>query len=163
MRRAATTPRATGGARARQGYGAAVLVVALSASLAGAAFGRVDVGAHVASSSADLFGRHVVGRADRRRQSKPGEPSRSFVECDSEIEQFDPAFLGDEQVLRLQIAVHDPIGVQVDEDFGDLPRDVEGAGRRQSLFGQHDGAQGPTVDELPWGCRRGCAWAAEKP
>ena len=58
---------------------------------------------------------------------------------DAEVENLDAALFRDEQVLRLDVAVHDPALVCGRETLSDLPRAVERLARRQP----------PVVHRLP--------------
>ena len=108
---------------------------------------RIDVGADIAAPAADLFGRHVVGRADGRRQPGPRQAPRRFVECDSEVHDLGLAFSRHQDVFRLQIAMHYAFAVHVHERLGQLARECERFFQRQPGF-PHHGAQRVALDEL---------------
>ena len=79
----------------------------------------------------DLLRRHVVRRAEELpllgevRAVEPG---------DAEVGDLHPPFLGDQDVRRLDVAVHHPVGVGVVEGVPHLGDDVEHAGQRQRLL-----------------------------
>ena len=108
----------------------------------------VDVGAGVATTAADLFGGHVVGRAERRGEAGPGEAALRFVERDPEIEDLHFPVGGEEDVLGLDVAVNDPFGVQITERLRDLTGDVERAFVRQRRVRLDDAAERASVDVL---------------
>ena len=78
-----------------------------------------------ASSAADLLRRHVAGRAhhDTRDRADRRSPAAS-VACfaRSEIENLHDAVSGDEQIVRLEIAVNDAFVVRRRQAGRDLPR-----------------------------------------
>ncbi len=63
---------------------------------------RVDVGAPVGRRARGALGRHVRRRAPGGRGRRP--PHRLDH---AEVEHFHPAFVGDEQALRVDVAVHE--------------------------------------------------------
>src|SRR6266478_1005388 len=109
---------------------------------------RVDVGARVAAPPADLLRRDVVGRADGGREAVPGEPPSRLVERDPEVDDLHLARGCDQDVLWLQVAVHDSVAMHVLERLADLLRDGERAGWRQRVLLLHDFAQALALDQL---------------
>ena len=82
---------------------------------------------------AHLFRRHITHRPHhrtrisdlslRRRVRVIGARSRLRLQlCQAEVENLDAAVAGDEQVLRLQVAMDDPFRVRRGQTCGDLPR-----------------------------------------
>ena len=95
---------------------------------------RVDVAASVSGPAGRLLGRHVFGRPHRHARARQPAFARGFGLGglrDAEVEDLDHvgrAIAGDqEHVLRLQIAMHDPLRVRGGERAADLGRDPEGA------------------------------------
>ena len=70
---------------------------------------------------ADLW-RHVGGRAGNRSGDRGHSRAIGLVDgpCDAEVQHLDPAVAGEEQVVRLDIAVHDPQGVRCRDPAGRL-------------------------------------------
>jgi hypothetical protein len=109
--------------------------------------GRVDVGARVGAAVLDLLGREVGHRAD---DHAGGGREGAGLErpCQSEVGDLDPAVGRQQDVLGLDVAVHQPRGVRGGE--GDEHRfdEVERPGGRQgALLVQHV-AQRAARDEL---------------
>src|SRR2546428_13231080 len=96
----------------------------------------IDFGARVAARTADLLRRDVVRRADGGREAEPGEPPGRFVERDAEVDDLHLSRGSDEDVLGLEVAVHDPVLVHVLQRLADLLRDGERArgGQRMLLL-----------------------------
>ena len=97
--------------------------------------GAVDVGGGRHRLPARLLGRHVPRRADDRGGAavgaalgQPGDP---------EIADLDPASIGDEDVGRLDVTVHDVFGVRVLERAAEMLGDLAGAqaSRRSAALG----------------------------
>src|SRR5579872_1164347 len=109
---------------------------------------RVDVGPRVASAAPHLLGRHVIGRADGGREAEPGEPPGRFVHGDAEVEELDRPVLADDDVVGLEVAVDDPLAVEIDDRAADLARERDRLVHRDALSFLHDGAQGPALREL---------------
>jgi hypothetical protein len=94
----------------------------------------------------DLLGRHVVRRTDDRARLCVPERLRLVPVDDdffvagigrldqAEVEDLDAAVGIDEDVLRLEVAVDEPLPVRGGESVGDLHRDVERLPRRQSTL-----------------------------
>ena len=80
-----------------------------------------------------LFGRHVGNRASTRYRQPRGCWIHTSREQDghTEVEQLDASGPGDEDVRRLDIAVHDAFGVRRVERFGNLRPEIEEAIGRQ--------------------------------
>ncbi len=87
---------------------------------------RVDVGARIAAAAPDLLRRHVVGRAHGGGERSPGEPARRGEDRDAEVEQLHLALRRHQHVLRLDVAVEHPLGVEVGQGGADLAGEVEG-------------------------------------
>ena len=93
---------------------------------------------------AHLLGRHVTHRPEDdaglgRRRSAVGRLGRSLGRRlglrqlgETEVEDLDAAVARHEQVLGLQVAVHDPLLVRGGEPVRDLDRVVDGLARRES-------------------------------
>jgi hypothetical protein len=67
--------------------------------------GRVDVTGGTGGSPGDLLGRHVADRPDE--QPGPGVTGRRQRPGQAEVGHLDPPLGGDQDVLRLDVAVHD--------------------------------------------------------
>ena len=81
---------------------------------------RVEIGSAVDLAAEDLLGRHVRGRAHHvaaLREVLGAQHAR-----DPEVHDLDDPHLGDHQVGRLQVAVHDAGAVRVRERVEDLHR-----------------------------------------
>src|SRR2546428_1570321 len=108
----------------------------------------VDVGARVAASTADLLRRDVVRRADRGREAEPGDPPCRFVQRDAEIDDLHQPRRGDQDVLRLEVAMHDSVLVHVLQRLADLLRDGERASGGQRMLLLHELAQALALHQL---------------
>src|SRR5712664_135121 len=109
---------------------------------------RVDVGARVAAPPADLLRRDVVGRTDGGREAVPGEPASRLVERDAEVDDLHLPRGRDQDVLWLQVAVHDSVAMHVLERLADLLSDGERAGAGQRVLLLHEIAQALALDQL---------------
>ena len=107
---------------------------------------RVDVGARVGHEPGRLFRREVPGCADD--DARFGECFRARRLRDAEVGDLDFAGIGDEQVARLHVAVHDAVRVRVFERAGDLRADRCYLARRQRATSVEDVAQAVSVDQL---------------
>ena len=104
-----------------------------------------DVGALIDGVATNLLRRHVAcGAEDHSRRG-----ARAVREQlgDAEVEDFDPAVDGDEDVLRLQIAVHDALLVRCGETVGQLRGAVQRRVRPQGAGGEGP-AQRLSVEQL---------------
>ena len=89
-----------------------------------------DVGAVIDRQAANLFGRHVSHGAhnhSRHRERgvgdvapRSGRPRAIRKLCEAEVQNLDAAVGHDQQVLGLQVPVHDPLLVRGLEAAGDL-------------------------------------------
>ena len=128
------------------------VVVALERWLAGehlgdhAAAGK-DIGARVGRVAVDLFGRHVRRGAQHRPRFGAKGFARLLQLRDSEIEDLEPPALGDEEVLRLQIAVDDARFVRRGQTVRQLHGEVEYLRRRQRAVAERR-AQRPPLQQL---------------
>ena len=105
----------------------------------------VDVGPGVDLLGPDLLGRHVEGRADddavRARPPLIAAPQRGQAEVEDLDEVATVARGGDEDVLRLEIAVHDPLVVRLGEGVADLGEEGGGARPGQGAAAPQEGRQ----------------------
>ena len=98
---------------------------------------REHVGAAVDALAGDLLGRHVSERAehDSLRRPRDGRPigpgDVEPLQREAEVENLDVAVAGQEDVLGLEIPVHDPLGVRGRQAVGDGGGDVDGFAPRQ--------------------------------
>ena len=80
----------------------------------------VQVAARVTPLPFDLFRGNVFRRSPRLGELAERQPPRAGVGSDTEIDQLDAVVGVDHDVFRLQIAVHDPVPVDVVERVADL-------------------------------------------
>jgi hypothetical protein len=109
----------------------------------------------------ELFGRHVMRRADDH--AGPGlrcEWSGCFLPLgrreglrEAEVENLDQLVAGDHDVRRLDVTVDDSGGMRFGQSVGDLRRKANDAVDRHRTVGD-DVAQRPPVDELHRDVRR---------
>ena len=129
---------------------------------------RVDVGAVVDGRAAALLGRHVVRRADRRAAS--GSSSRSpdasslAMPKSSSLTNGRPRVGVTTDVLGLEIAVDDALGVRGVERVADLRRGST-ASRRREQVARAPGARAsvmPSRSSITKYCRPSASWPNEK-
>ena len=108
----------------------------------------VDVRSGVAALALDLLGRHVVGRAERRGEPAPGEPSSAGHEGHAEVGHDQPPVRGHEHVLGLEVAMEDALRVGVSHRRRQLPPEIDRPVDRQALLAVQVGAQRLAVDVL---------------
>src|SRR5437870_5392081 len=108
----------------------------------------IDVRARVAAPPADLLRRDVVRRADGGREAEPGEPPGRFVERDADADHLHLARGCDEDVLGLEVAVHDSLLVHVLQRLAELLRDGESARGGQRMLLLHELAQALALHQL---------------
>ena len=107
-----------------------------------------------------LLGRHVADRAQDRAGVRVGSVLRQGLDVgpgpflarspelrDSEVENLDQAILGEEQVLGLQVAVHDALLVGGGEAPCDLDGELHRLARAQRAAG-HAVAEGLALQQL---------------
>ena len=103
---------------------------------------RIEIGARIDRLAAHLLGRHVIRRAHQRAigglHQRRGALGRVEDLGEAEIEHLDVLIAagsaGDEDVLRLEIAVHDPDAVRFAEAGADLVGDEQRPARREAAF-----------------------------
>jgi hypothetical protein len=110
---------------------------------------REDVGASVDFLSERLFRGHVGGRSRRHPRLGPVRVRDRLIAVirnarEAEVENFHPRVSGDEDVLRLQIAMKDAAGVRGSQAARDLDGVVEPRGDRRRV--RHPIAQGLPVE-----------------
>ncbi len=104
-----------------------------------------DVGAAVDRLTGGLFGAHVAGGAEDEAgfggaHAEGGRFGRGRAGglfgglSEAEIEDFDDAFGGDDDVAGFEVSVDDAFFVGGFEGFGDLPGEGEGFGEGQGAF-----------------------------
>ena len=115
---------------------------------------RKDVGAVVRLETAHLFWRHVPDRAHHdagrgdgllRRGVRAGRVA--FQLGQAEVQNLDAVVMGDENVLRLQVAMDDAFFVRRGQTAGDLNRVVDRLARGDRTV-CHPGAKLVAFDEL---------------
>ncbi len=96
-----------------------------------------DVGAGVGRQPARLLGRHVAGGAEERAGERAGDGGRGGGRLgrahlgEPEVEDLEVPVAGQEEVLGLEVAVHDAARVRGGDAAGELQRPAErGRGRR---------------------------------
>ncbi len=98
----------------------------------------VDVAPVVPSLAADLLRGYVVGSPQRRRQPDEGQAPGPLDPGYAEVEEAKAAVAADHDVLRLQVAVGDPVRMEVLEGVADPCRIGDGLALRQLLpLGEH--------------------------
>ena len=127
-----------------------VVAVALEGFLAGDHFvqgdaERIDIGAGVELLALDLFGRHVVKRADD--VAGFGEGAVGGHAGDAEVHQLDAAVGRKHDVGRLDVAMDDAARMGVGEGGEGLVGGVERLGDRQAADA-HEAVEGGAFDEL---------------
>ena len=116
-----------------------------------------DVGPRIDALAPHLFRRHVAHGAEQSAGARPaalcGRVIQQRSRCrrlalrDSEVEDLDHAGVRDLDVLRLEIAVHDPLAVRLLQSRGDLPGDGEALVHGQGA-GRQELGQGGALDQL---------------
>jgi|GEM_PF-7025908 len=115
-----------------------------------------DVGAMIDRFATHLLGGHVAGRT--RDAAAIGLSGHGVAHLDvterrahefrqSEVENFHPTILSQEQVLGFKIAVDDALGVGGGEALGNLCGHLDGFGSRQRASG-HTGTQRLTLQKF---------------
>ena len=107
---------------------------------------RVDVGAAIDGLAQGLLGTHIGRRADG--ETGLGQPRSAGIAdgaCDSEIGNED-LVARKENVLRLDVTVHQAFAIGVVERLGDLAGDVDGGIERQLRLPNHPTAERLAVD-----------------
>jgi hypothetical protein len=110
---------------------------------------REDVTARIGGLAQDLLGRHVRGPGQRGgpvQQLRCGR--QALVQGDGEAGQLDLPPPRNEHVPRLQIPVHDAVGVGVLETARDLEGHAAGRGRGEAPGARQDLLQRPAVHVL---------------
>lgn len=92
---------------------------------------RVEVAQRCDLRAVDLLGWHVTAGTDPAIGGREPGDIRAHQLCDAEVQHLDRAVSGDQDVVRLQIAVHDRDGVRVRQDRADLRRDRRGPAHRE--------------------------------
>ena len=103
--------------------------------------GGVDVAAGVGDAALDLLGgevgdgaeQHALGAGDGLARDRPGQP---------EVGDLDRAVVVDDDVLGLDVAVDQALGVRLGERLEHRVEHVEGRPRREQALLAHDVAQG---------------------
>ena len=94
--------------------------------------------------SADLLGSHVTRRADdqaqRREPAAQGRGARRLIgqrgaTGNAEVEHLHPSGAGDHHVARLDVAVHDALGMRGGQRVGDLGGVAQRLSQRQPVGG----------------------------
>jgi hypothetical protein len=114
---------------------------------------RVDVGPPVDGVAHDLLGRHVLRRAQDLAGARHRRPLAVVEELgDAEIEHarevLAPGALGEDDVVRLEVAVNDAVCVCVGQRRRDLLGDVDGTEGCQRGLARDDVAQADAGDQL---------------
>ena len=107
---------------------------------------RVDVAAGVGRAGGDLLGRQVRDRAHDRARVAGARLRRRDREA--EVGDLRLPGLGDQHVLRLDVAVHDPDPVRLGEPGEHLLHDGERRGHAEGAAGAQHVAQRAAVDQL---------------
>jgi hypothetical protein len=107
--------------------------------------GRVEVGRLVDRRAARLLRREVLGGADDRAGLRHLARARP---CDPEVRHLDPPLVIDEDVVRLDVSVDDPVSVCVAERGEHLSRVRDGDGDRAGPARRDQLLQRPSLDVL---------------
>src|SRR5207247_8172921 len=91
---------------------------------------RVDVTAGVATFPFYLLGRNVVGRADRLREFREGNATRTQVGGNAKVNQLDVIIRVHHDVFRFQITMNHSVSMYVFDCGRDLQGDFDRALRR---------------------------------
>ena len=100
----------------------------------------VDVAAAVAPASLNLLRAHVVGSAEALGEMTPRQSFRAFDQRGAEVDHLQMIVGRHDDVLGLQVAVHDPVPVHVHEHRGELPAPAD---REIDRHGTREVAQSP--------------------
>ena len=114
---------------------------------------RVEIAAPVDRLALALLGRHVRGRAEDRARARAEVRIRLVERArDAEVEHLDVVALAvaieQHDVLGLEIAMHDAVGLRAAQRAGDLQGDGDGARRRHAARARQLVAQRPPLEEL---------------
>ena len=122
---------------------------------------REHVAPRVGRLAADLLGRHVQPRPERRanlrqrwstgggnrRSRRHHDPVRFVDPGETEVEQLQPSGAGDQDIAGLHVAVRDAAAMRVAESVGEGPCMIDRFFHRQPAASQA-GGQRLTLDEL---------------
>nr|WP_246078351.1 hypothetical protein [Modestobacter excelsi] len=115
---------------------------------------RVDVGPRVDRQVGEPLRGHVVQRPDGRPAHRQSRAGRADLARDAEVDDVDEVARGDQHVGRLDVAVHQTVGVRSGERLGDLADQVDRPRRGQRTGPLQQPADvlavdQPHVDEQP--------------
>ncbi|GAC1599523.1 MAG: hypothetical protein NVS4B10_10770 [Myxococcales bacterium] len=99
-----------------------------------------EIAAAIGPLAADLLGRHVSDAADDGSSERGGRFRRRALDDqpgDPEVEDLESAVGGDEEILRLEIAMNDARVMGRGETLGELGGQIERLAQRQRLSEQH--------------------------
>ncbi len=109
---------------------------------------RVEVAALVEIVALRLLRRDVGDAAHHHPRLRHAERVLGDRARDPEVAELDDVVFGDQDVRRLDVAVHQPLAMRVGEAAGDLDRVVDGGQLRQHVLVAHQLAERRAVDEL---------------
>ncbi len=94
-----------------------------------------------------LLGREVVARAEDRARLRDAVLDVERA-CDAKVRNLRVAVARQQNVLRLHVAMHEPVLVRVRETVGDFERELDRAPHRQRSGSVEQLLQGFALDEL---------------
>src|SRR5262249_22329891 len=108
----------------------------------------INIAARVAAFALDLLRGNVVRRAHGLGELREGQPFRTHIGGNAEVDQLDAILRVHHDVFRLQFAMDYAVGMDIFERRGDLQGDPESAFARELALLVQNLAQQPAVNPL---------------
>ena len=109
---------------------------------------REQIGPVIDGQAARLLGRHRMAGAEHRARAGQVLLATAAIRLgQAEVEDLGSTGGSDHHVRRLQVAVHDVVGVRLGQAIGDLARELDGAQRGRQAVAQH-AIEGLALDQL---------------